>query len=62
MRIVTNGRLFAVKCNWFMGIFRFGRYLDLKDPGFWWSIGSEGFHDCWGTEKEAKEAMEYWKN
>ena len=62
MKIVKNGNLYAVKCNWFMGIIRFGRYLDLKHPVFWWNIGDYGFHDCWGTEEEAKEAMGYWKN
>lgn len=57
MKLVTNGKQFAVKRGWW----RIGQYLDLKDPEFWWSRTSQYFMDCWGTEEKARECMGFYK-
>jgi len=51
MKLVTDGKLWAVQRGWF-----FKSYFDLKTPGYWWSIGSGFLEDCWGD----KELAEKW--
>lgn len=54
MRIVTDGKKYAVKKGWIDT-----RFLSLKsDDDYWWSYPTYVEKYCWGTLEEAQSAME----
>ena len=51
MKIVTNGfGLYAIR----KGIWPFYRYLDLRNPGFWWGKNQMYYFDCWGKKDKVE--------
>ena len=57
MRIVTDGKYFAVKRGWLNP-----RFLDINNFDYWWFDDSCIEKYCWGTLEQAQKGLEIQKN
>ncbi len=53
MRIVTDGKQFAIQKGWI-----FKRYLSLYDINNWWSL-KRSYEFCWGNKERIEDLYNF---